>query len=125
MQEPYSTGLTDFLAYLRACDELCRIAQDDEQRANDETQDILHSIELDKHSYNELAHLAKKMVTVRQKRREAKDTQETLIPIVEWTEKNMPVIKVLERILGDMRKAEKRQGSRLYAQRTDVLKEDA
>lgn len=74
---PQSTGLSDFLTYLRASDELYRIAVDDEQRANDETQDILHSLELDKHSYNEVAHLGKKLIEVRQRRRDAKEVQET------------------------------------------------
>ena len=119
-----STGLTDFLTYLRASDERYRMAQEDERQANDETQDILHSLELDKHTYNEQAKLARKLVEVRQRRRVAKETQEATAPIVTWSEANKLVIKALERVLGDVRKAEKRQEHRMYAPRTGVLEND-
>lgn len=102
-----------------------RIATDDEQRSNDETQDILHTIELDKHTYYEYARLSKKLKEIRDYRREAKNTQEALLPLVGWVEQNKPVIKSLERVLGDMRKAEKKQENRMYAPRTDVLEGEA
>lgn len=124
MDEPHSYGLQNFLSLLRADDELFRIAQDDEQRANEETQDILHSLELDKHTYHEKAKLAIKLEDVRQRRRTAKETQETLSPIVEWALQNRPIIKGLEKVLGEMRKAESRQEHRMYSPRTDVLEED-
>lgn len=122
--DAHSAGLTDFLTYLRASDERYRMAQEDERQANDETQDILHSLELDKHTYNEQAKLARKLVDVRQRRRIAKETQEATAPIVVWSEANKPVIKALERVLGDVRKAEKRQEHRMYAPRTGVLGSD-
>jgi hypothetical protein len=120
----HSAGLSDFLTFLRESDERYRMAQEDEQQANDETQDILHSLELDKHTYNEQAKLARKLVDVRQRRRVAKETQEATAPIVAWSEANKQVIKALERVLGEVRKAEKRQEHRMYAPRTDVLESD-
>lgn len=122
--EPYSVGLQTFLSYVRACDELYRIAKDDEQRDNEETQDILHTLEMDKRTYNEVAHLGKKLAEVRRRRRNAKVTQEALLPIVEWYEANKPLFNKLGQVLGDMHKAEKRQEVRVYTARTDVL-EDA
>lgn len=120
----HSAGLSDFLIYLRESDERYHMAREDEQQANDETQDILHSLELDKHTYNEQAKLARKLVEVRKRRRIAKETQEVTAPIVTWSEANKQVIKALERVLGDARKAEKRKEHRMYAPRTGVLESD-
>lgn len=124
MDEPYSAGLSEFLAYIRSCAEQASMAAEDEKQADAETQDILHTLELDRHSYSEVAHLGKKLIAVRQRRRKAKETQEALLPIVGWAEANRPAVKALERVLGEMRKAEKRQETRIYAQRTHVLTEE-
>lgn len=56
-----SIGLDEFLKYIRNIEQLNRMAIADEQQANDETQDILHSLELEEHDYHSTAHLAKKL----------------------------------------------------------------
>lgn len=90
------------------------MAEADEQEANYETQDILHSLELETHTYQEYAKISKRMAVVRQKRRVAKDTICHAQPILDWAENNRNVVKSLERLLGDVRKAEKRTQNRVY-----------
>ena len=65
--------LSDFLTYLRDAKQVYNMAVQDENDANDATQDILHSLEIDGGSYHELARLSKVLQDVRRKRREAKD----------------------------------------------------
>lgn len=71
-------------------------------------------MELQKQSYHQLAGLARELAQVRQKRRVAKDTVSRTEPVVAWLEANRPVVKSLERLLGDLRKAEKRLENRVY-----------
>ncbi len=65
-----------------------------------------------------MARLAKEIRRVRQARRKAKDFVHAAEPLVEWVEKNKPVIKEPERVLGDVRKAEKSLENRIYFPRT-------
>ncbi len=112
-----STELENFLSSLRQAERDCRMAQTEEQAQNDATQDILHALELQKQSYHQLAGLARELAQVRQKRRVAKDTVSRTEPVVAWLEANRPVVKSLERLLGDLRKAEKRLENRVYIPR--------
>ena len=112
-----STGIEAFLSYLRETEQKYRMAEADEQDANDETQDILHSIELQEHDYHDFARLSKELKSVRQKRRTAKDTMSETIPVLEWVEANRAVVKGLERLQGDVRKTEKNTENRMYTPR--------
>ena len=112
-----SAGIEAFLSYLRETEQKYRMAEADEQEANDETQDILHSIELQEHGYHDFARLSKELKFVRQKRRAAKDTMSETLPVLEWAEANRAVVKGLERLLGDVRKAEKNTENRIYTPR--------
>ena len=67
--------------------------------------------------------MAKKLAQVRQERRTAKDRREQIQPVVDWLEENGKVVFGLEKLLGDVRKAEKATEGRFYTQRTDVLVE--
>lgn len=118
-----SQRIEDFLTFIRSTEQILSTAQADEQQANMETQDILHALELDHHTYHQTAHLAKKLTDVRQYRRKAKDTEEIYSPVVEWMNSHRPVIKSIERMLGDVRKVEKRQPGKFYTPRTNILKE--
>lgn len=109
-----SQGLDSLLSYLREAEQRYHMAETAEQEANDETQDILHIIELQDHDYHEFARLSKELKTVRQKRRDAKDAMIETCPVLDWIDKNRPVIKSLERLLGDVRKAEKSKVNRIY-----------
>lgn len=113
-----STDLESFLTSLRQAEQAHSMAQAEEQAQNDATQDILHALELEKQSYHQLAGLARELSQVRQKRRAAKDTVCRTEPVVAWLEANRPVVKSLERLLGELRKVEKRLENRVYIPRT-------
>lgn len=115
-----SKGIENFLAYLREMEQLHNISLMNESEANDATQDILHSLELEEHDYHEIARLGKKLKEVRQSRRAAKDLIRQTYPIVEWAENNRSVIKGVEQLLGKVRKEEKNAEGRFYTPRTEV-----
>lgn len=113
-----SKRIEEFLAFLREAEQEYRIAEADEQEANAETQDLLHSLELEEHTYNEYAKLSKEMKEIRKKRRYAKNKMAECLPILEWVEQNRVVMKSIERLLGDVRKAEKyTSGPKVYTPR--------
>lgn len=119
MDKQVSEPIESFLAYCRDCGQRYRMAIDDEEEMNRITQDILHEIELEEHDYHGYAKLSKELKATRQKRREAKDTIKCLLPIVNWVESNASVLKNMERLLGDVRKAEKSLENRVYAKRSN------
>jgi len=119
----YSEQIEGFLDFLRESKMDYNIAVSTEKDANDKTQDLLHSLELYENTYHEYARAAKKLAKVRQERREAKDKREQLQSVMDWLEENDRVIHGLERLLGNVRKAEKAAEWRFYMQRTDVLAE--
>ena len=100
-------------------------ATPDFQYANDvwrdcdeETQDILHDLEIVPHTHNERGHLAKRLAEVRKIRRNAKDDAETLAPLVDWADKNTTAINQLKETLGAMRKRDALHTNRVYFRRT-------
>lgn len=115
-----SKGIESFLNYIREMEQLHRISIANEQQANDETQDILHSLELGEHGYHDTAHLAAKLREVRKNRRAAKDLIAQTSPIVDWAEHNRSTIKGLEQILGKVRKEEKNANGRIYTPKTNI-----
>lgn len=117
----YSLGLENFLQFLKNAREVYNISKLKENDTDNETQDILHKLELDDNSYHETAGLAKLLRTVRQERRKAKDNVLITAPIIEWVEENERVIKSLERLLGAVRKAEKSTEGRYYNPKTDII----
>lgn len=114
----YSKTIEDFLSFLRGCEQSYHMAEADEQDANSSTQDILHSLELEAHTYQEYARLGKELTGIRQLRRTAEDTMCQIEPILGWIEQNRSVIKGLERLLGAVRRAEKNTEGRIYTPRT-------
>lgn len=121
MENPISVNLSNFLDFLREVAQLVRNAEINEQEANDATQDILHKLEIEPVNYHEAAQLAKKLAQARKERRAAKDIINTAAPVVQWTDGNLTTIKSLERLLGEVRKAEKLLQNRTYTPRTGVL----
>lgn len=121
MNDKVSSGINAFLTFLRDAEQHYRMAEADEQDANNATQDLLHALELDEHSYHEYARISKQLRDVRRHRRVAKDNIGCILPIREWIEENRQVIKALERVLGETRKAEKSMENRIYVPRTDVV----
>ena len=112
-----SNGIEVFLAFLRETEQQYHMAEADEQEANDATQDLLHFIELEDHDHEEYARLSEELKAVRKQRRKAKDTMSETAPILDWMDSNRQVIKSLERLLGDVRKAEKNTAGRIYTPR--------
>ena len=109
-----SRPIEAYLNFLRDMEQKFNMAAADEQEANDETQDILHSLELQDHDYHEFARLSKELKVVRQKRRAAKDAMNEMAPVLSWIDDSRQVIKGMERLLGDVRKAEKATENRFY-----------
>ena len=119
-----SKDLERFLDFLKSAESQLDQAMAGQQEAEAETQDILHSLELEKHSYHEMAALSRKLAEIRQTRRQHKDTAAQLTPVVEWTRENDGTVRSLQRLLGDVRKTEKSTQNRIYTPRTNVLKEN-
>ena len=116
-----STHISDFLKFLREADTIYAIADRAQKESDNETQDILHAMELDSLSYHDRARLSSALSAVRQKRRTAKDTAEIIKPVLEWKEKNRAALKSLETILGTVRTLEKDKDNRFYVKRTDIV----
>lgn len=116
-----SEGLDTFLTYVRECQMQYRMAIADEQDANNATQDILHSIELDGNGDFDLLRLTKVLHTVRCNRRSAKNTIAELQPIVDWANQNKQTLDQLGRVLGLMRKEYRKASTRIYAPRSNIL----
>ena len=117
----YSEQIQEFLTFLRNCQQEYNIAVSQENDANNETQDLLHCLELHKNGYHDMARISKTLRKVRQERREAKDRERQLQPIVDWLSQNKKTINELERLLGEVRKAEKSTESRIYTPKTSIL----
>jgi len=113
----YSKNIEEFLTFLRTCEQDYHMAEANEQEANSVTQDLLHSIELEEHTYHDYAKCSKELRDVRKLRRVAKDTISQIAPILDWVEQNRSTIKKLEQILGMVRKMERSTESRIYTPR--------
>jgi len=118
-----SEQLASFLNFIREAESQYNTAYQDEEKANLETQDILHFLELNHHTYSERAKIAGKLSNVRKRRRTARDATMLYSPICEWAEQNKAVIKALERLLGEVRKVENIQKNRFYLNKTTILEE--
>lgn len=116
-----STHISDFLKFLREADTIYAIADRAQKESDNETQDILHAMELDSLSYHERARLSSALSAVRNKRRKAKDTAEIMKPVLDWKEKNRAAVKSLETVLGAVRTLEKEKENRFYVKRTDIV----
>lgn len=110
----FSEGVECFLDFLREVESVLRISDATEQETNAKTQDLLHSLELENHTYHDYAAISKELVKIRQERRKAKDTIAVATLVCEWIESNKNTIKSLERLLGEVRKAETKQENRIY-----------
>lgn len=116
-----SDYISDFLTFLHTLQSDCRVARLNEDEASEETQDILHRIELCNNSYEDMAEMAIGIKAVRQKRRCAKDIMTAASPMLKWAEENSKAIKSLEKCLGETRKAEQGLENRHYLAKTDII----
>lgn len=118
-----SKPVEGFLDFLREARAAYNIARSEESDANDATQDLLHSLELEEHRYHDCARLSSALRDVRRQRRAAKDAVQRLHPLVEWMDRNNRTIKEMERLLGDIRKAEASTENRHYNHKTDIVQQ--
>ena len=86
------------------------------------TQDILHHMELAENSQYDYICMGFTLRDIRQKRRQAKDLKEITQLISNFSRNYKGPIQDLKRLLGAVRKAEKRTENRYYCDRTDVVK---
>lgn len=112
-----SQQIDSFLAFLRNCEQRYHMAEADELEANAITNDILHSLELEAHLDDEVMALGLELAGIRRKRRAAKDILSETAPVLAWMEANRTVIKGLEQLLGEVRKAERAAENRIYTPR--------
>ena len=116
-----STHISDFLKFLLEAETIYTIAYVTQEEADNETQDILHAIEMDSVSYHERARLSSALSAVCKKRRKSKDTEEIMKPVLDWEEKNRDAVKSLETVLGTVQTIEKEKENRFYVKRTDIV----
>lgn len=115
-----SESLSAFLTLLREAEMEYVSALTTMTDSDAATQDLLHFLELQDPSPNELVIVGERIMNIRQARRAAKDRVEVIGPVVDWIEANRTAVKSLERLLGEMRKIESRHASRFYTPRTDA-----
>ena len=118
-----SEQISTFLEMLRETPSMCRAAQEDETRSDRESKDILHWFE--NYGYYasdaEIVRVGRALSLVRRRRRQAKDARNVLYPVAEWVAKSENAQKSMERLLGDVRKAEKATENKHYMDRTDIM----
>lgn len=114
-----------FLDFLREASIQAKISAEDERRGEQETQDVLHRLELYDDNHYETARLGKLIRKIRRERRSAKRARERLEPIASWAQDNKAAVKSLERLLGTVRDIEKVQEARVWTPRTNVLEKTA
>lgn len=116
-----SEFLETFLNWIADVPKVVARAEDQLHRAEDEETDLNHFLELMSPDRTEVYRAARKLQTVLQDRREAKDILDALAPIAEWISANAGVINKMKNVLGEIRKTEQKQQNRLYREKTDVL----
>lgn len=117
----FSKEIENFLKFLRDCNELNTSAAVTVIDMDNKTQDTLHNIELNENSQYAYICQGFTLHNIREKRREAKDAKAVTTPIVEWVYQNKKTINDLEKLLGEVRKAEKRTENRTYRNRTKIM----
>ncbi len=116
-----SETLKGFLDFLREAEEQEHIAVSEEQLTSDETQDILHRLELNDDSYAVTLALASALRIVRRRRRTAKDNAALAKLVNDWAADHQQAVRGLDKLLGDMRKMEANHKQRFYGEQTNIL----
>lgn len=120
-----SEQISAFLKFLERIEKDYAWALQEESKAESQTQDHLHQLELLEFSYHEQAKIAKQLKECRIRRRSMKDTILVCTPIVEFleSEKGKLLIAQLQQMLGKVRKEERRLEERTYTPKV-LSKED-
>lgn len=117
----FSIQIEKFLRFCQDCTEANRRAAVSEIDMDNQTQDILHNIEINDNFPDDYIMQGLALKNIRKERREAKDIQKITHPVVQWVQQNQKTINELEKLLGAVRKAEKSTQGRMYSNRTKIL----
>lgn len=117
----FSVQIESFLNFCRSCTEANRRAATSEIDLDNQTQDILHNMEINTNYPDDYVVQGLALSNIRKKRREAKDIQRITAPVAQWSQQNQKTINDLEKLLGSVRKAEKSTTNRVYTNRTKIL----
>lgn len=109
--------IESFLNYISSLEKSFPFMQLEMEKKNDETQDILHEIELGNTTYKERAKIATRLKNVRKDRRKAKDIVEEKEPLLNWYSENKQAVNKLREALGATRKQEKYHNNRSYTKK--------
>ena len=114
-----SDQISTFLKFLEGIEKDYNWALEEESKADAESQDRLHQLELLGLSYHDQAKIARQLKECRIRRRMMKDTIQVYTPIVEFIEsdKGKMLISQLQQVLGKVRKEERRLEERTYTPR--------
>lgn len=120
----YSKEIERFLRFLRNASQDNTVLKEDWNDCDSITQDILHSLELEKPTVCQRSKLSSLMSKTRKRRRIDKNTVRITDPIAHWVARNKSVINSLEELLGNVRKIEKSINTvHVYTYRSDAVKE--
>lgn len=114
MKKKYSAVVSEFLNLLEEINKFLPVYTDFLDKEDKLCQDLLHTLELEKTTYNERAKIATKLVTNRKDRRYFKDNVQIMQDLNEWTVNHKPAIEKLKQVLGSIRKIEKYHKNREY-----------
>lgn len=116
-----SKHISNFLNFLEDIKMEYNISVSIEKDADAETQDILHRLEFENDSCDNMVKISQLIKPVRQKRRKAKRQKAEAEPVIQWINRNTSTIHELKKLLGDVRKAEEYNANRYYINKTDIL----
>lgn len=114
-----SEDISGFQKLLEEAERDYRNAQSEIDFCEKKQQDILHDMELVEHRYHEIAHLGVELTDIRRRRRAAKNTMDTLSPLLKWKQENSSALNRLQITIGQMRKVEDKQQHQVYYRRVD------
>ena len=106
--------ISEFLNLLREADNICTYAEEQKNREEAKTQDIIHKMELENLNYKERAKLATQLTNNRRERRIYKDELEEYQGIADFAKEHKDIVRQLEQLLGQLRKVEKYHENRRY-----------
>lgn len=102
----WSDALSEYLKFFKLAQSEKSKADEALADTNEQIQDLLHHLEFEDLKYHEKAKIAIKIEELRHERRLAKYQIEQTTPIVDWVNKNTAAIHSMEKLLGEIRKAE-------------------
>lgn len=102
-----SEWVSQFVRLLKRVEEDYESATDGQKQEDRVLQDYLHKLECS--TSKERGKIATALATSRKKRRECKDVMYIAWPLIEWLDKNKPIVKELERVLGEIRHREENE----------------